>query len=462
MSRTPLRWPRWLVALPAVGAILLSPVSRASADDNWATPLATKLGVALEKSFDSSGPDAWDPKKHPLVFVTTEGPGYGGLLSGVTLPGIAIVDADSREVVTSQHYDVLAWGWKNVFEDHGVGVSPDGKWIYLPTGEGTFGTMGFGRLLIINARTLKLDKVLHTNGNPHHVKVLNTPDGHHYVMSYGWGQPLFVLDPAQDNKVVGGLDFNDIGIDTYLYFASPDGQEIIAGGRFRDNAARKDTFGNIMVRISTKDWRVTGTIPIQESTPVWVAFSADDKYAYFTGAVTSRVFKYDRKADKIVGVARAGVEGPYGAHFGWNDRDLYVIGKGEESHNRGKVVGFIDTTLMEKSERPVDQFVTNCIRGDHGTLHPDPDANELWISCNSSFEVVVFDLDQKQVTKRIPMPNGGSSHSGAFVKYDGWSGDVLSDQNGLHGSALKKKRELLGIRDVGSNVQGAPAPAGKM
>ena len=252
MSRTPLRRPRWLVALPAVGAILLSPVSRASADDNWATPLATKLGVALEKSFDSSGPDAWDPKKHPLVFVTTEGPGYGGLLSGVTLPGIAIVDADSREVVTSQHYDVLAWGWKNVFEDHGVGVSPDGKWIYLPTGEGTFGTMGFGRLLIINARTLKLDKVLHTNGNPHHVKVLNTPDGHHYVMSYGWGQPLFVLDPAQDNKVVGGLDFNDIGIDTYLYFASPDGQEIIAGGRFRDSAARKDTFGNIMVRISTK------------------------------------------------------------------------------------------------------------------------------------------------------------------------------------------------------------------
>src|SRR5216684_2540584 len=391
----------------------------AFADDGWTTPLATKLGVTLEKSFDSSGPDAWDPKKHPLVFVTTEGPGYGGLLSGVTLPGVAIIDAETREVVTSQHYDVLAWGWKNVFEDHGVGVSPDGKWIYLPTGEGTFGTMGFGRLLIINARTLKLDKVLHTNGNPHHVKVLNTPDGRHYVMSYGWGQPLFVLDPAQDNKVVGGLDFNDIGIDTYLYFASPDGQEIIAGGRFRDSAARKDTFGNIMVRISTKDW-------------------------------------------KVVGTARAGVEGPYGAHFGWNDKDLYVIGKGEESHNRGKVVGFIDTSLMEKSDRPVDQFVTNCIRGDHGILHPDPDANELWISCNSSFEVVVFDLDQKQVTKRIPMPNGGSSHSGAFVKYDGWSGDVLSDQNGLHGSALKKKRELLGIKDVGANAPRPSPTGGKM
>jgi DNA-binding beta-propeller fold protein YncE len=436
----------WVLALAVLICSIGSYASAQTQPGNWQTPLATKLGITVEKSFDSKGADAWDPKKHPLVFVTTEGPGYGGLLSGVSDPGIAIVDADSREVVTSQHYDVLAWGWKNVFEDHGVGVSPDGKWIYLPTGEGTFGTMGFGRLLIINARTLKLDKVLHMPGNPHHIKAFTTPDGRQYVMGYGWGQALFVLDPAQDNKVVGGLDFNEIGNDTYLYFASPDGEEIIASGRFRDSHARKDTFGNVMVRISTKDWKVTGYIPIQESNPVWVAFSADNKYAYFSGAVSSRVFKYDRKSNKIIGEARSGVDGPYGVHFGWNDKDLYVIGKGEESHNRGKVIGMVDTSLMERSDRPVDQFVTNCIRGDHGTLHPDPDANELWISCNSSFEVVIFDLDTKTVTKRIPMPNGGSSHSGAFVKYDGWNGTVLSDQNGLHGTALKAKRDLLKIK----------------
>ena len=62
MWRTPIRWPRWLIALAAICAILL-PSSSMSADDGWATPLATKLGVTLEKSFDSSGPDAWDPKK---------------------------------------------------------------------------------------------------------------------------------------------------------------------------------------------------------------------------------------------------------------------------------------------------------------------------------------------------------------------------------------------------------------
>jgi DNA-binding beta-propeller fold protein YncE len=438
----------YVVAAPlfALPLLLLSTFSAAFAQDTWTTPLATKLGVTLEKTFDSSGPDAWDPKKHPLVFVSTEGPGYGGLLSGVTLPGIAIIDADTREPVASQHYDVLAWGWKNVFEDHGVGVSQDGKWIYLPTGEGTFGTEGAGRLLIINARTLKLDKVLHAKGNPHHVKVLNTSDGRHLVMSYGWSQPLFVMDPAQDNKVVGGADLNEIGIDSYLFFASPDGDEIIASGRSRSAGRERENVDNAMVRISTKDWSVINKIPIRDSNPVWAAFSVDNRYAYFTGAGTSRIYKYDRKADKVVGIARAGVEGPYGVHFGWNDKELYVVGKGEASHNRGKVLGLVDAALIDKSDRPIDQFVTNCVRGDHGTLHPDPDANELWISCNSSFEVVVFDLDRKEVTKRIPMPNGGSSHSGAFVRYEGWSGDVLSDQNGLHSVALKTKRELLGIK----------------
>ena len=55
-------------------------------------------------------------------------------------------------------------------------------------------------------------------------------------------------------------------------------------------------------------------------------------------------------------MARAGVEGPYGAHFGWNDKDLYVIGKGEESHNRGKVVGFCNTGCRDKFEAATRAF----------------------------------------------------------------------------------------------------------
>lgn len=427
------------IALAAmVGLVVTAP---AKAQDAWTTPLAEKLGVTLLEDFDSSGPDAWDPNEHPLVFITTEGPGYGGLLSGVSQPGVAIVDGDTQEIVASMLVDTQALGWSSVFEPHGLGVSPDGKWIYLPSGDGR----AKGRLLIINARTLKLDKVLGLMGRPHHAKAFTDANGKPLSYAYGWGQPLFVMDPADDNKVVGGIDYNGMGIEGYLYFASPAGDEIIASGRFRQGAARNALHSNVMVRIDTATWDMIDYIPVSDSTPVWVTFSADNKFAYFTGGHSSQVFKYDVEAEKVVAHARAAVEGPYGGHLGWDDQELYTVGKGEGSHNRGKVLGLLNTTLMDKSTRPVDQFTTNCIRGDHATLHPDPDANELWITCNSSFEIVVFDLDQKEVTARIPMPNRGSTHSGSFVAYNGWDGEVVSDQNGLQGSALALKRELLGM-----------------
>ncbi len=415
----------------------------------WSNKWSEQVGVELEYQFDSSGPDAWDSKAHPLVFITTEGPGYGGLMSGVTLPGLAIIDADSREVVTSARYDVFDWGWKNVFEPHGLGTSPDGKWIYLPTGEGSFMTTGdhAGRFLVINARTLKIDKVIKLTGQAHHAKSFTAPDGEQRVILYGWSQPMFVLDPDDDNRVVGSVTHKAQGSEGYLYFASNKGDKIIGTGRYRSFDMRKHLKDNPVWIIDTKTWEVKQWIPVGDSSPTWVNFSADDKFAYITGSRNSIIMKLDMHEGEVVTEQRAGVDGPYGNHFGWDDRYIYSIGKGEESHNRGKMVGMMDTTTMSISgARAMNQFYTGCIRGDHGTLHPDPEANEIWISCNASFEVVVFDLDLLEVTARIPLPNGGSTHSGAFVSYpQGWKGpgETLADQNGLHGSAQAIKRRML-------------------
>jgi hypothetical protein len=416
----------------------------------WENEWSEQVGIKLEYDLDSSGPDAWDSEKHPLVFVTTEGPGYGGLLSGVTLPGLAIIDADTREVVASQTYDVLSWGWKNVFEPHGLGVSPDGKWIYLPTGEGSFTTTTgghAGRFLVINARTLKIDKVIQLSGQAHHAKSYVSPKGEQRVMLYGWSQPLFVLDPGDDNRIVGSVSHQEQGSEGYLYFASPDGEQIIGTGRYRSFDMRKHLTDNPIWIIDPETWHIKKFISVPDSAPVWVNFTSDAKYAYITGARNSIVMKLDMEEGKIVSEQRAGVDGPYGNHFGWDDRIIYTIGKGEESHNRGKMLGMVDTATMEvPGSRAMDQIYTGCVRGDHGTLHPDPEANELWISCNASFEVVVFDLDLKEVSARIPLPHGGSTHSGAFVFYpDGWQqpGENLSDMNGLHGSALRLKKQII-------------------
>jgi hypothetical protein len=451
-------------ARPAVLAALIISVSLVSSAASAAPPKAAtakqkaawenewteQVGIELEYDLDSSGPDAWDSEEHPLVFITTEGPGYGGLLSGVTLPGLAIIDADTREVVASQTYDVLSWGWKNVFEPHGLGVSPDGKWIYLPTGEGSFTTTTgghAGRFLVINARTLKIDKVIQLSGQAHHAKSYVSPKGEQRVMLYGWSQPLFVLDPGDDNRVVGSISHQEQGSEGYLYFASPDGEQIIGTGRYRSFDMRKHLTDNPIWIIDPESWHIKKFISVPDSAPVWVNFTSDAKHAYITGARNSIVMKLDMEEGKIVSEQRAGVDGPYGNHFGWDDRIIYTIGKGEESHNRGKMLGMVDTATMEvPGSRAMDQIYTGCVRGDHGTLHPDPEANELWISCNASFEVVVFDLDLKEVSARIPLPHGGSTHSGAFVSYpDGWQqpGENLSDMNGLHGSALRLKKQII-------------------
>jgi len=443
----------FVAAVCLVGsAAAAKPPKPASAREKaaWENEWTQKVGVTLEYRFDSDGPDAWDANEHPLVFITTEGPGYGGLLSGVTLPGLAIIDADTREVVTSRNYDVLSWGWKNVFEPHGLGVSPDGQWIYLPTGEGSFTTTTgghAGRFLVINARTLKVDKVIQLSGQAHHAKSYRTPAGEQRVMLYGWSQPLFVLDPADDNRAVGSVSQQEHGSEGYLYFASPDGDMIIGTGRYRDFDMRKHLTDNPIWIIDPEQWRVRKWISVPDSAPVWVNFTSDEKFAYITGARNSIVMKLDLERQEIVTEQRAGVDGPYGNHFGWDDRYIYTIGKGEESHNRGKMVGMVDAATMEvPGSRAMDQIYTGCVRGDHGTLHPDPEANEMWISCNASFEVVIFDLDLKGVSARIPLPNGGSTHSGAFVSYsDGWNmpGEVLSDMNGLHGPALEMKRRIV-------------------
>jgi DNA-binding beta-propeller fold protein YncE len=438
-----------LVCLPNVFAQSAEPVS-SEVQAKWSTPWAKGADIVLEYSFDSSGPDAWNPEEHPTVFITTEGPGYGGLMSGVTLPGLVIIDADSRKVIASNTYDVLGWGWKSVFEPHGLGVSPDGKWIYLPTGEGATMTIGdhAGRYLVINARTLKLDKVIKIRGQAHHASSYTTPEGEQRVMIYGWSQPLFVLDPEDDNKVVGAVSLQDQGIEAYTYFASLDGDRIIGTGRFRDRDLRQTKMDNTIMFIDPETWKVDQWLKINDSEPTMMAFSSDNKFAYLGGARHSVVMKLDLEQNQIVGETRAGVDGPYGVHLGWDDRIIYSIGKGEGSHNRGKMIGLLDSIVMTTpGSIPMEQFYTGCTRGDHGTLHPDPDANEMWITCNSSFEVVVFDLDLKEVVDRISTPHGGSTHSGAFVQYDnGWTGpgETVSDQNGLHGRALETKRMLNG------------------
>ncbi|MBI3074535.1 MAG: hypothetical protein HYY84_20675 [Deltaproteobacteria bacterium] len=420
--------------------------------NGWDNALTQELGVSLLKSYSGSsdGPDAWNTTTNPLVFISTMGPGYGGKLGGsLTWPGVVVIDANTYTVVASRSYDMTAEGWTSVFEPHGLAVSMDGKWIYLPSGDGNDN----GRLLIINARTLKLDKVIKTRGRPHHGKCFTNSVGKELVVFYGWAQPPFVMDPADNNRVVGGVSYNESGIEGYLYFVTPDGKEMWGSGRWRQGSVASGVDGGtaliegqLFFSVDTTTWKLKNYMNFPgETTPIWIEFSPDNKYAFVSGGHSSSVLRYTRaltpaQNKAAPAITPVGVVGPYGLRLNWTGTKIFAVGKQEGAGNLGIDLGIVDTSQIGDAGYVGERIVTNCLRGDHGSLHPTSSKDEFWISCNSSFEVVVIDMTNKVVKQRIAVPDAGSTHSGAFVQYDGaWVGRVLSDQNGLHGTALAEQ-----------------------
>ncbi len=421
----------------------------------WATQFSERQLVKLIGQFDSSGPDAWDAKTHPLVYVTTNGPGYAGFLSPTKSPGIAIIDANTYEVIIEKQYRLEGVNDTKYFETHGVGVSYDGKWIYLPTGDTSQPNDRAGRLLIINAQTLKIHQVLQTANSPHHAKGIEVYDGktvkrlmlieNFNGLNKGSGSAVYVLDPADDNRVVGGFLTQDVQGSPYLAFAHPDGVHLFVGMSPSRGDVRHQVEGMwAVINMTTwqpEKWYKGGYGPI------WTAHTADGRFTYLGDGGSDEIFKIDNEAQKNVGFTRNSVHGAYGIHLNWDDKRLITIEKGEGSHNRGHLIGSVDAVGM----KPVDSFETSCLRGDHGVLHPDPTKNELWVSYNSNFRDVVFDIGANKVKRTIE--HAGSSHNGAFVSYavggDGaWTGELLSDQNGLHGSARALKEDNLGVKDI--------------
>lgn len=459
-----------LQALPPKTVVQIGAASGApppvAAPTGWDTEWSRMMDVYLLQTFDSSGPDLWDAAKHPLVYFASEGPGYGGLQSSdVVLPGYLAVDGYTHETLAGPHFDVgipapetpdLEGVSGPHFEPHGLGASPDGKYLYIPTAVGTdfSGAKDSGRLIVVEARTGNIHQLLQVPGRPHHIKAYTDTQGRDRVLVYSWNWGAYVLDPNDDHKVVGAIPNGILLGQGYLAFVHPSGKYIFYSVRPPGGV---EANGSVAI-IDAETFQYIRSMEVHDSSPIFVAFDAEGNTAFVTGGHQSTITKLDTSEEdpldwEVVKFARAGTEGPYGLNLTWEDDMIIAIGKGEGSHNKGITVGLVDPR-MPGSARPLGEVYTGCMRADHALIHPDPELKEMWISCNSSFETVIFDLDKREtrqqfsdplgyIKARIPTPNGGSTHNGAFVAYDAsWGGTLLSDQNGLHGPALDLKIQM--------------------
>ena len=407
----------------------------------WSTEEAERGQLALLAIFDSSGDDAWDPAAHPLVYFTSEGRGYGHRPSTANeLPGVQVIDANTKEVITSMLYD---FGTITTFTPHGLGISPDGQWIYIGTGDKEEGGKADYSTLVINARTLKLDKVLyltktHTGRNALHHGMAFTDwmDRDRVVLQYGFGAtggPHFIMDPKDDNRVVQAITFDNVRPMGHPYVAvDPTGRYLYVS--VGSNLIRDSKYSGAAVAKIDLETMIVSMIPGTGHHPIGIVNTSDGRYTYVVDGHGSHVYKIDNELDEVVGSSSAGVAGPYGGRLSWGEDEFYSMGKGEGSHNVGGVVGVVDTKTMRATRAFNQPIQMGGAIIDHGIMHPDPAKNELWISSAGTWETVVVNMTSREVVGRIPSPNGGDTHNGGFVRYNpDFTGVLLADHSGPTG-----------------------------
>ena len=399
----------------------------------WDTAASVKAGAQLIATYDSSGDPVWDAAAHPTVFVTSEGPGYAGFTSEtVTLPGLQIIDAVTREHIASVAFDL---GFEEHAEPHGMGVSPDGQWIYVPTSNGgapwTAKPNG-GRLLVVNAQTLKLDRVIGTVRGPHHIKAFTDANGNDRIIVETQGA-MMLLDPNDDHKVVFTTSAMDLHGDLGQVDADPAGENLYIGLTLGGRGIAPDVLAAV-AKVSLETGRATYITDVGMYLEGF-AFTADGKYTYVADASGDRVYKIDNATDQSIGSTQAAVPGPYMLELNFDETELWVVGKGEMTFNLGGTLGLIDTRIF----RAVNQFDIGGQTMDHNIVNP-ANTEEMWVSSSGTAEVIVWNTVTREVTGRIATANGGDTHSGAFVAYQpDFSGELLADNTGLHGSFLAQR-----------------------
>jgi len=409
--------------------------------DNWLTPEARRLGVRLLETRDPSGSPAYPVQPGDLLFFTNVGTSYG---AKNTKNSVVVINAKTKKPIAISDLDPV---YTEKFASHGIGMSPDGKYVYLPSIASIAGPEGKtpDSTLVLDGRTLKIYQIITTGGPPHHVKLFRDGSGRPLMLveHFNWNTPnspgkgFFIADPMDNNKVIAGMSTADLHGNPYTGFTTPDGKYLYYSVPPPNRAELLTQIEGWLAKIDTSTWKVVQSLPMKHY-PLWTVFSKDGKWAWVSQSADETVAKIQRGVgprdrDKVVAEVKTG-PGPYGLRLSADDKELWVADKGELGPKDGSTITIVDT---EKNEVKTT-VQTDCVRNDHIIMSPD--GQEMWATCNTSHEIVVLDSKTHAIKTRIPMPNQGDSHGGVFVSYarngNGVAAEVVSDQNGLQGAAL--------------------------
>jgi plastocyanin len=389
-----------------------------------------RLGIIVSEMKPATGKPVLNPKAGDLWFFSNSSTTWGATN---TKNSVWVVDAKTKQTVA----DIAPVDGEGN-SSHGIAVSGDAKFIYLPQ-------LGKNNHIdVLDGRTLEVVQTITTLGRPHHQKLWHDPNTNKDLIigeDFNWnfsGSGFYVLDPSQNNAVVGGLSRGDFSGNPYVSTPAPDGSFIVVTVPAPTSALRDEMDGYV-AKIDPVKWTVIGMTPMKD--PLWAEVSLDGKYTYVTSGGEARVHKIDLKTMKDEGYVQTG-PGPWGARISYDQTRLYTADKGEGPgyNQQGRTSTVIDLETMG-----VVDVVPIGLTTDHAILSPD--GKEIWYTSNAEHAIHVLNTVTNELSV-IKDPADGDTHGGVFVQYkdDGAGnviGEVVADYAGLHGSALAAERQYV-------------------
>lgn len=437
---------RWLavslgiVAVVAVAAACsgdsktkTSPTTAAKQQSGGTSGAAAPAKASVNGLFPQPA-DPPDPKSIPSTFKPVAGGLYFYTNTSIAydstnaFPWVIVIDVATHKIVAGAEItDILT-------SPHGIGVSPDGKQVYLPAGSvpaavsvAADGKKIAAGIAVVDALTLKVTQKIGTNDRPHHVQVIS--DKLMMWDSWGTAENVQIFDPNDGNKVIKTIGAKDFGGTPYIGFPSPDGKYVYMTVR---PVAGSNSTDSWLSRIDLTTYAVEKVVDLGGEGAVWTAFGRDGKFIYVTVPGEDHVVKIDMLATppKIVGTAATG-RGPYAVNLSPDEKTLFVVSKGEGGRGqRGGSFVTIDAETM-RVLKEVPACMAFVCQPDHAILSPD--GTEFWINNNMGY-VDVFDIKTLALKAEMTMPNLGDPHGGVFVQYDkDLKGHVVMEPGGPRG-----------------------------
>lgn len=390
-----------------------------------------RLGVSVSPLKPATGKPILNPKAGDLWFFSNSSTTWGATN---TKNSVWVVDAKTKQTIV----DAAPFDGEGA-SSHGIAVSGDGRFVYLPM-------LGKNNHVdVLDGRTLEVVQTITTIGRPHHWKLWHDPNTNKDLIlgeDFNWsfsGSGIYAFDPSQENAVVGGMSLGDFEGNPYVTTPAPDGSFIVVTVP-APTPAMRDKMDGYVAKVDPKKWAVVGMTPMID--PLWAEVSLDGKYAYVTSGAEARVHKINLETMKDEGEVQTG-PGPWGARISYDQTKLYTADKGEGPgyNQQGRTSTVIDLqTFGVVNVAPIG------ITTDHAILSPD--GKEIWYTSNAEHNIYVLDTATDKISTVIKDPADGDIHGGVFVQYKddgkgGVVGEVVADYSGLHGTALTAERQYV-------------------